>query len=211
MPLPARHIRVTGCPGGRPTGCIPEHAQAPVQAGGTVAHQNGARQRNGQPGSAAARPPQGHLAPLLHPRGDGDTPEASQGGGRGGSQWQPKDFPALWLSGEKFSQGYRDQRRGRQQPREQPGRAGQAHRDLGPAPCLSASPISSDFWASSERFPYHLRTPQAFSSYSFTRGLIRSRVCPRHMAVHMHTQLWSETSTPAAPAWLQLKFPGNGG
>lgn len=101
--------------------------------------------KKGQPGSAGAQLPQGHLAQLLHPGGDGDAPEAPQGGGRGGLQWQLEDFPALWLSREKFGRGCQDLCRGRQQPREQPGRAGQAHGDLVPAPCLSASPISSDF------------------------------------------------------------------
>lgn len=168
---PARHIRVTGCPSGHPSSCVPEHAQAPGLAGGTggVARRNGAGHRNGQAGSVALRPPWGHLAPLLHPGGDGDAPKAPQGGGRGGSWRLPEFLLALWLSGEKFGWGV--PRLARWQHQQQPGRAGWAHREFSPAPRLSASPISSDFWASSERFLYHLHTPRMFSSHGFARHM----------------------------------------
>lgn len=50
MPPPARHIGVMGCPGGHPTGWIPEHAQAPGWAGGTGACRNGAGHQKGATG-----------------------------------------------------------------------------------------------------------------------------------------------------------------
>jgi len=191
MPPPALHIGVTGRPGSRPAGCIPAHAEAPGQAGGTPKRgqvpERGARLGRcpgpmGTPRSASASQSRGR------PRG---TP------GRGGSQRRPEDFPAQRWEIQPWV------------PRPvpwQPGRAGWAHRDLGPALCLSASSLSSVFWASHITDTPHSR----FHPTASPEAGPAPRVPPAHGRAHPH-QLWGGTFAPAAPAWLQLKLPGNGG
>lgn len=131
----------------------------------------------------------GHVSPILHPGEDRDTPEGLQDGGRAGSRQQPEISPFRSFPGINLAGGCQDQCRGEWQPQEQPGRAGWAPRDLVPAPFLSASHIYYDFFKQDTSASLITLYPTDFSILRLHR----------------------KPDPVPAPAWLQLKFPSNGG
>lgn len=161
--------------------CIPEGARAPGRAGGTRCRWNGAVHRKRQPGSGGAGCHRG-TSSASAPRRRQGHPQAPQGGGQGGSQRWSEDFRASWLSGEKFGKGVQD------------GCTGTSSLPRVPA-----------------QAPFFLISEQAASASHSTHRLVHAAVSPRHVAARTLARLCSETSAPAAPARLQLKFPGNGG
>lgn len=200
MPPPARHIRVTGCPSGRPSSCVPERAQALGLAGGTGGH---AETGPGTETGRLAQLPSGHpggtslcfcipeeMGMLLrHPRAVGEW-------ARGGS-WSFS--PLCGLAGRNLAGGYQD-RHGGSAGSSRGGKNG--HTGNSALPCISVQ----------APFLLIFRQAASFSSITYTpHGCFHPTASPGTWPCSSHIQLRSETSAPAAPTWLQLKFPSNGG